>query len=41
VVYLEIGDRTPGDSAVWPDDDLQVVEIDGKRRMADRDGRPY
>lgn len=41
VVYLEIGDRTPGDSAVWPDDDLQLVEIDGKRKMAHRDGRPY
>ena len=41
VVYLEIGDRTPGDSAVWPDDDLQVIEIDGKRRFAHRDGRPY
>jgi uncharacterized cupin superfamily protein len=41
VVYLEIGDRTPGDSAVWPDDDLQVLEIDGKRRMAHRDGTPY
>lgn len=41
VVYLEIGDRTPGDSAVWPDDDLQVLEIGGKRRMAHRDGTPY
>ena len=41
VVYLEIGDRTPGDSAVWPDDDLQVVEIDGKRKMAHRDGTSY
>jgi uncharacterized cupin superfamily protein len=41
VVYLEIGDRTPGDSAVWPDDDLQVLEIDGKRTMAHRDGTPY
>ena len=41
VVYLEIGDRTPGDSAVWPDDDLQVVEIAGKKRMAHRDGTPY
>jgi len=41
VLYLEIGDRTPGDSAVWPDDDLQVLEIDGKRRMAHRDGTPY
>lgn len=41
VVYLEIGDRSPGDSAVWPDDDLQVIEIEGKKRMAHRDGRPY
>lgn len=41
VVYLEIGDRTPGDSAVWPDDDLQVIEIEGKKRMAHRDGTPY
>ena len=41
VVYLEIGDRTPGDSAVWPDDDLQVLEIDGRKRMAHRDGTPY
>lgn len=41
VVYLEIGDRTPGDAAVWPDDDLVVLEIEGKKRMAHRDGRPY
>ncbi len=41
VVYLEIGDRSPGDSAVWPDDDLQVAVIDGKKCMAHRDGTPY
>ncbi|HEX8777291.1 MAG TPA: cupin domain-containing protein [Rhodanobacter sp.] len=41
VIYLEIGDRTPGDSAVWPDDDLRVVEIDGKKHMAHRDRTPY
>jgi uncharacterized cupin superfamily protein len=41
VLYLEIGDRTPGDSAVWPDDDLQLVEIDGKRKLVRRDGTPY
>ena len=41
VVYLEVGDRTPGDSAVWPDDDLEVIEIDGRKRMAHRDGTPY
>ncbi len=41
VLYLEIGDRTPGDSATYPDDDLMLVEIDGKRRLAHRDGTPY
>jgi uncharacterized cupin superfamily protein len=41
VLYLEIGDRTPGDSADWPDDDLLLVEIDGKRKLVHRDGTPY
>lgn len=41
VVYLEVGDRTPGDSAAWPDDDLQIVDIGGKRAFAHRDGTPY
>jgi uncharacterized cupin superfamily protein len=41
VVYLEIGDRTAGDSAVWPDDDLQLIEVDSKRRFAHRDGTLY
>lgn len=41
VLYLEIGDRTAGDSADWPDDDLLLVEIDGKRRLVHRDGTPY
>jgi len=41
VLYLEIGDRTPGDSATYPDDDLMLVEIDGKRRLAHREGTPY
>jgi len=41
VVYLEIGDRTPGGSAAWPDDDLQIIEVDGKMRMGHRDGTPY
>ncbi len=25
VVYLEIGDRSPGDGATYPDDDLRAV----------------
>ena len=41
VVYLEIGDRTPGETSVFPDDDLQVIEIDGKKRWGHRDGTPY
>ena len=41
VVYLEIGDRTAGDAADYPEADLAVVTIDGKRRMAHKDGAPY
>jgi uncharacterized cupin superfamily protein len=41
VVYLEIGDRTPGDSAVYPDDDLQVALVDGAYKVAHKDGTPY
>lgn len=41
VVYLEVGDRTPGDSATWPDDDLQIIEVGGKKVFAHRDGTPY
>jgi uncharacterized cupin superfamily protein len=41
VVYLEIGDRTPGDWADWPDDDLVLQEHDGKRRLVHRNGTPY
>ena len=41
VVYLEIGDRTAGDAVDYPDDDLAVVTIDGRRQMAHKDGTPY
>ena len=41
VHYLEIGDRTPGDLATWPDVDLVVIEVDGKRVFAHRDGKLY
>ncbi len=42
VFYLEIGDRSPGDAAAYPDDDLQaVVGADGKWRFARKDGTPY
>jgi uncharacterized cupin superfamily protein len=41
VVYLEMGDRSPGDSVTYPDDDLMAVRIDGAWRMAHKDGTPY
>jgi uncharacterized cupin superfamily protein len=42
VVYLEIGDRTRGDSAAYPDDDLQVVQdAEGNWRYLHKDGTPY
>ena len=37
VLYLEIGDRTPGDEVEYPDDDLRVVN----RKYVHKDGTPY
>jgi len=41
VVYLEIGDRSSGDQANYPDDDLRADLIDGRWVFCHRDGRPY
>jgi uncharacterized cupin superfamily protein len=41
VVYLEIGDRTPGDEGTYPDDDLQARLVDGKWAFVHKDGTPY
>lgn len=42
VVYLEIGDRTPGDEGSYPNDDIQaVMGADGKWLFTHKDGRPY
>jgi len=42
VVYLEVGDRLPGDSGEYPDDDLRVaMGPDGKWRFTHKDGTPY
>jgi len=41
VLYLEVGDRAPGEQVTYPDDDLRLVEIDGKRRYAHKDGTLY
>ena len=39
--YLEIGDRQPGDSAEYPDDDLVAAHSDGGWVFKHKDGRPY
>lgn len=41
VTYLEVGDRSPGDEAVYPDDDLKAVQVDGKWQFLHKDGTPY
>ena len=42
VVYLEIGDRTPGDSGTYPDDDIQaVLGPNGKWQFSHKDGTRY
>ena len=41
VVYLEIGDRTPGDEGSYPDDDLKALLVEGKWQFVGKDGTPY
>ena len=42
VVYLEIGDRDPGDTVIYPDDDIgRALAPDGTRRFVRNDGTPY
>ena len=42
VVFLEVGDRTPGDAGTYPDDDLHaMLGPDGKWRFTHKDGTPY
>ncbi len=42
VLYVEIGDRTPGDSVSYPVDDLKAVLGDGgKWNFVHKDGTPY
>ena len=41
VVYLEVGDRTPGDEGVYPDDDLKALLVDGKWKFTRKDGTAY
>jgi uncharacterized cupin superfamily protein len=41
VVYLEVGDRTPGDEGSYPEDDLKALLVDGKWKFVHKDGTPY
>jgi uncharacterized cupin superfamily protein len=42
VLYLEVGDRTPGDAASYPRDDIQAnLGPDGRWLFTHKDGRSY
>ena len=41
VVYLEVGDRSPGDAVTYPDDDLRADFMDGAWVFAHKDGSAY
>jgi uncharacterized cupin superfamily protein len=42
VIYLEVGDRAPGDEGVYPNDDIKAaLGADGRWIFAHKDGRPY
>ena len=41
IVYLEVGDRTPGDEGSYPDDDLKALLVEGKWKFVHKDGAPY
>lgn len=40
-VYLEVGDRRPGDDVTYPDDDLVARGTPQGRRFTKKDGTPY
>lgn len=41
VIYLEVGDRTPGDEGTYPDDDLKAILRNGSWQFLHKDGTPY
>jgi uncharacterized cupin superfamily protein len=42
VLYLEVGDRTPGDEGFYPDDDLKaLLQSGGSWQFVHKDGTPY
>jgi len=40
VVFLEVGDRSAGDTVVYPDDDVAAVYADGRFTYTRKDGTP-
>jgi len=41
VWYLEVGDRSSGDEAFYPDDDLKALFVDGRWQFQHKEGQPY
>ena len=41
VLYLEIGDRSAGESVAYPDDDLKADFVEGTWRVSKKDGSSY
>ena len=41
VVYLEVGDRSPGDEVSYPHDDLKALLVEGVWKFVHKDGTPY
>jgi uncharacterized cupin superfamily protein len=41
VVFLEVGDRTPGDEGSYPDDDLKGTMVEGEWQFVHKDGTRY
>ncbi len=41
VLYIEVGDRTAGDEASYPDDDIKAMLVNGKWTFTHKNGDPY
>lgn len=41
VIYLELGDRSAGDSVEYPDDDIQADLVEGTWKFTHKDGSSY
>ncbi|WP_345532776.1 cupin domain-containing protein [Viridibacterium curvum] len=41
VIYLEVGDRSPGDQGLYPDDDLKAKLLNGQWQFTHKDDTPY